>query len=178
MNAKERRLLRREQERKKREREGGDGSAPPKKRMKGAAGGNGAGRANPFIVFVGQLAFSTTAEGIEEHFKTRFVVYTHVTRCFSFSNPGKCDVASTGRNEKNCQSVVYRPSDLTERATRFTKQTTGSCSSLFAKIIICSSRYAMALPRHVLRAPNRQSWVVTVSSPCGGASCFADSRSW
>eukprot|EP00903_Cladosiphon_okamuranus_P011655 g10963.t1 len=76
MNAKERRLLRREEERKKREREGEDGgdggSARDKRRVKGAAGGNGGGgRPNPFIVFVGQLAYSTTAEGVEEHFRTR-----------------------------------------------------------------------------------------------------------
>lgn len=74
--AKERRLLRREEERKKRERDGDAGAEPLAKRSRGGSGGagggrDGGGRANPHIVFVGQLAFSTTAAGLEEHFRTR-----------------------------------------------------------------------------------------------------------
>ena len=94
MTSKERRLLRRQEERKKREREEqgeGEGergnvrgkrapeagSGPAKRRKSGGSGsGNrkadGEGvRANPYIVFVGQLAFSTTAKAVEDHFRTR-----------------------------------------------------------------------------------------------------------
>lgn len=82
MTSKERRLLRRQEERKKREREGeaerAEGgtsqqdSGLAKRRKPGGGGGSGgASGSNPHIVFVGQLAFNTTAKALKDHFKTR-----------------------------------------------------------------------------------------------------------
>lgn len=80
MTSKERRLLRRQEERKKREREGEADRAEcgtsqqdscPAKRRRPGGGGGGTSGSNPHIVFVGQLAFKTTAKALEDHFKTR-----------------------------------------------------------------------------------------------------------
>ncbi|CAN0125869.1 unnamed protein product [Discosporangium mesarthrocarpum] len=85
LKAKERRLAKRAEERKRsREAEGGvNGGAGDHQRVSkkrkaaatpamgaGAGVGNG-GKTVPHIVFVGQLAFSTTAKGLEEHFKSK-----------------------------------------------------------------------------------------------------------
>lgn len=80
ITSKERRLLRRQEERKKREREGEadqaefgtfqqDSCLAKRRRLSG--GGGGTSGSNPHIVFVGQLAFKTSAKDLEDHFKTR-----------------------------------------------------------------------------------------------------------